>query len=27
VNGAAPDRHNWFTPVPVKDRSKQPVGV
>jgi len=27
VKGAAPDRHNWFTPVPVKDRSKQPVGV
>jgi branched-chain amino acid aminotransferase len=27
VNGATPDRHNWFTPVPVKDRSKQPVGV
>jgi branched-chain amino acid aminotransferase len=27
VNGAAADRHNWFTPVPVKDRAKQPVGV
>ena len=27
INGAGPDRHNWFTPVPVKDRSKQPVGV
>ena len=26
VNGTAPDRHNWFTPVPVRDRSKQPVG-
>jgi branched-chain amino acid aminotransferase len=27
VNGTATDRHNWFTPVPVGDRSKQPVGV
>jgi len=27
VNGTAADRHNWFTPVPVHDRSKQPVGV
>jgi branched-chain amino acid aminotransferase len=27
VNGTAADRHNWFTPVPVGDRSKQPVGV
>ena len=27
VNGTAPDRHNWFTPVPVRDRSNQPVGV
>ena len=27
VNGTAADRHNWFTPVPVRDRSKQPVGV
>jgi branched-chain amino acid aminotransferase len=27
VNGTAPDRHNWFTPVPVRDRTKQPVGV
>jgi branched-chain amino acid aminotransferase len=27
VNGTAPDRHNWFTHVPVKDRTKQPVGV
>src|SRR3954451_2244644 len=27
VNGTAPDRHDWFTPVPVRDRSKQPVGV
>ena len=27
VNGTAADRHNWFTPVPVKDRAKQPVGV
>jgi branched-chain amino acid aminotransferase len=27
VNGTAPDRHNWFTQVPVNDRAKQPVGV
>ena len=27
VNGTAADRHNLFTPVPVRDRSKQPVGV
>jgi branched-chain amino acid aminotransferase len=27
VNGTSTDRHNWFTPVPVGDRSNQPVGV
>jgi len=27
VNGSIADRHNWFTQVPVGDRSKQPVGV
>src|SRR6266853_2449129 len=27
VNGTAADRHNWFTKVPVNERSKQPVGV
>ncbi len=27
VNGNTADRHNWFTRVPVGDRSKQPVGV
>ena len=25
INGTAPDRYHWFTPVPVKE--KQPVGV
>ena len=25
IGGTTPDRHNWFTPVPVN--SKQPVGV
>jgi len=27
VNGTMADRHNWFTPVQVNDRTKQPVGV
>ncbi len=27
VNGKSKDRHGWFTPVPVKNHSKQPVGV
>jgi branched-chain amino acid aminotransferase len=27
VNGKEKDRHNWFTRVPVKNHSKQPVGV
>jgi branched-chain amino acid aminotransferase len=27
VNGKNKDRHGWFTPVPVKNHSKQPVGV
>ena len=27
VNGTAKDRHSWFTKVPVKNHSKQPVGV
>ena len=27
LSGSISDRHAWFTKVPVKDRSKQPVGV
>lgn len=27
VNGKEKDRHNWFTRVPVKNHTKQPVGV
>jgi branched-chain amino acid aminotransferase len=27
VMGKEKDRHNWFTPVPVKNHAKQPVGV
>jgi len=27
VNGTMADRHNWFTPVQVNDRVKQPVGA
>ena len=27
VKGTAPDRHHWFTKVPVKNHTKQPVGV
>ena len=25
VNGSMPDRHGWFTKVPVRERAKQPV--
>jgi branched-chain amino acid aminotransferase len=27
VDGTMPDRHGWFTKVPVKENSKQPVGA
>ena len=27
INGTEPDRYHWFTPVGVKEKQKQPVGV
>ncbi|MGI9104545.1 MAG: branched-chain amino acid transaminase [Terriglobales bacterium] len=27
ITGAQPDRYHWFTPVPVKAKVKEPVGV